>query len=115
MAGTLSTAGTAGTAGTLSTAGTAGTAGTGGANDGRCAPTIAIMGQNAMLTDTGPACFQVEQDIAGWGCSNATGRTVTVNGVLIPVCGGMLPPKVSGSYYFAISAGVTTNASFYWF
>ena len=107
-------AGAAGAAGLAGASGVAGAAGTVG--DGRCSP--AIDPGSAMsytLNTTGPACIRVQQDIRGWGCSNAGDRTVTVNGVLMPTCSAPLPPKLSGSYYFDVSAGSLTYASIYWF
>jgi hypothetical protein len=50
-----------------------------------------------------------------WECSNADGRTVTVNGTSA-MCGDWpLPAQVDGGYYFAFSAGDKDYTSFYWF
>jgi hypothetical protein len=67
------------------------------------------------LNTTGPACIRVQQDIQGWGCSNANDRTISVNGVVMPACAAPLPPKLGGSYYFDVSAGSLSYAQIYWF
>ncbi len=60
----------------------------------------------------GAVCFTVSGTVNGWGCSNADGRTVTVNGTAT-TCGKM--PLPGGSpYTFSFSAGTYTWASFYW-
>jgi len=57
--------------------------------------------------------------ITGWGCPNAVGRTVTVNGtqVFCDTSSGQvpLPARLDGGYYFAFSAGMYDFASFYWY
>jgi hypothetical protein len=51
----------------------------------------------------------------GWGCSSFTenDRLVKVNGTAV-TCGGALPPKKSGYYYFDIAAGGNTWDEIHW-
>ncbi|HEY4156454.1 MAG TPA: hypothetical protein VGM29_00095 [Polyangiaceae bacterium] len=94
---------------------TGGTGTAGMPNDGRCAPAMEVSGQSYTLNTTGPVCLRVQQDLQGWGCSNADDRTIKINGMTM-TCGTLpLPPKVSGSYYFDISAGMLAYAQIYWF
>jgi hypothetical protein len=58
-------------------------------------------------------------NIAGWGVSNFTGRTiaVTVNGTgtVVSTVGASLPSKGANDYYhFSSSAGSYSWASVYW-
>ncbi len=69
-------------------------------------------GQSGNFNTTGAACFTVTGTINGWGCSNADGRTVTVNGTGV-TCGQM-PLPGSSPYTFSFSAGTYPWASFYW-
>lgn len=63
---------------------------------------------------TGPLCLKVTDEVVGWGCSNFEGRTIEVNGTTV-TCGQVpLPEKQHGAYYFYISAGEFSYASFYW-
>jgi endoglucanase len=81
-----------------------------------CADAITMTsGQSGNFNTTGPVCFRTSADIAGWGCSNFTDRTVAVNNVTVS-CGEMpLPAKWSdGYYYFAVSAGAYSWASLYY-
>ena len=69
-------------------------------------------GQSGNFNTTGAVCFTVSGTIHGWGCSNAEGRTVTVNGTVVP-CGRM-PLPGSAPYTFSFTAGTYPWASFYW-
>jgi endoglucanase len=63
---------------------------------------------------TGAYCFRTSYNVAGWGCSNFTGRTVQVNDV-VKACGAMpMPTLFNGYYYFESSAGSLDYASIYW-
>ncbi len=69
-------------------------------------------GQSGNFNTTGAICFTVTGTINGWGCSNADGRSVTVNGTAVS-CGKM--PLPGGSpYTFSFTAGTYPWASFYW-
>jgi hypothetical protein len=69
-------------------------------------------GQSGNFNTTGAICFTVTGTINGWGCSNADGRTVSVNGTSV-TCGQM-PLPGSSPYTFSFSAGTYSWASFYW-
>jgi endoglucanase len=116
--GTSPAAGTSGT-GTFGGAASAGTGGTGAAGDpsnAACSPAQEVTGvSSGEFGTTGPVCFRVTTDIAGWGCSNFDGRTVKVNGRTVMCAEVPLPDKIDGAYYFDISAGTFKYASFYWF
>ncbi len=73
--------------------------------------TTATGGQSGNFNTTGAVCYTVNTNINGWGCSNAAGRTVTVNGTSV-TCGQPLPG--SAPYTFSFSAGTYPWASFYW-
>ena len=65
---------------------------------------------------TSAYCFVTCDNITtGWGCDNFndTRRTVTVNGTSV-TCGGTLPAKKSGYYYFAIGPGGETWDAIHW-
>jgi hypothetical protein len=82
--------------------------------DQPCSPAIvASGGGTSNFETTGPVCYVVNRNLAGWGCSNFSGRTVLVNDVPMS-CGGALPAQVNGSYYFEVSAGDFPWASIYW-
>lgn len=72
-------------------------------------------GQSGNFNTTGAVCYRTSDTIHGWGCSNETGRTVSVDGT-VESCGALpLPPKEPDGYtYFAFTAGAYTWASFYW-
>ena len=82
----------------------------GGGDPGTC--TTASGGQSGNFNTTGAVCYTVTANINGWGCSNAAGRTVTVNGTAV-TC-GQLPLPGSAPYTFSFSAGSYPWASFYW-
>ena len=74
--------------------------------------TPAANGQSGNFNTTGSVCYTVNATINGWGCSNAEGRTVTVNGTAV-TC-GQRPLPGSAPYTFSFSAGSYPWASFYW-
>jgi len=80
-----------------------------------CSPATDMTGgQSGNFNTTGSVCKRTSANIAGWGCSNLTGRTVKVNGVAV-ACGAALPAKTAtGYYYFDVSAGAYSWASLYW-
>jgi hypothetical protein len=66
---------------------------------------------------TGPFCVATCDDVAGWGCSNFAGRTVTVNGTVIPCTDGTQGSPVTknkGYVVFQVSAGSNISATVYW-
>ena len=69
-------------------------------------------GQSGNFGTTGAVCYTVNATINGWGCSNAEGRTVTVNGTAV-TC-GQRPLPGSSPYTFRFTAGSYPWASFYW-
>lgn len=70
-------------------------------------------GQSGNFGTTGPACFTVSGSVNGWGCSNTSGRTVTINGTSV-ACGST-PLPGSSPYTFSFSGGTYPWASFYWY
>jgi hypothetical protein len=102
--------------GSTSAGGTSTGPGPGDQNHAMCSPAKDVTGgASGAFGTTGPACFKVTGDIAGWGCSNFDGRTVKVNGRTVMCAELPLPDKIDGAYYFDISAGTFDYASFYWF
>lgn len=86
------------------------TSGTGG---GTCSNAITFTGNTGNFNTTGPACYRTSQNIAGWGCSNFDGRTVTVGGQA-RTCGQLpLVRSADGYYYFSATAGTFAWASIY--
>jgi hypothetical protein len=82
---------------------------------------IASISTNAFDT-VGTYCFVTCDNILYWGCSSfnssdgsaGQNRTVVVNGVATK-CGGKLPPKTSGGYYyFELGPGGHTWDSIWW-
>jgi uncharacterized repeat protein (TIGR02543 family) len=69
-------------------------------------------GQSGNFETTGAVCYTVNATIHGWGCSNADGRTVTVNGTAV-TC-GQTPLPGAAPYTFRFTAGTYPWASFYW-
>jgi|GEM_PF-2977774 len=69
-------------------------------------------GQSGNFETTGAVCYTVSGTIHGWGCSNADGRTVTVNGTAV-TC-GQTPLPGAAPYTFRFTAGSYPWASFYW-
>jgi beta-glucanase (GH16 family) len=74
--------------------------------------TTATGGQSGNFNTTGAVCYTVTGTIRGWGCSNADGRSVTVNGTAV-TCGQMPLPGGSPNT-FRFTAGAYPWASFYW-
>jgi hypothetical protein len=61
-------------------------------------------------------CYFVEGSFNAWDCSNLGGRTISVNGATRTMCGGSLPAKVDGGYYFMFGSSSSINyTSFYWY
>jgi hypothetical protein len=69
-------------------------------------------GNTGNFGTTDAYCFVTCDEIAGWGCSNDDGRTVSVNGTAVS-CGSALT-AVNGRYQFEVTAGTYTYASIYW-
>ncbi|HYD42592.1 MAG TPA: glycosyl hydrolase family 8 [Anaeromyxobacter sp.] len=80
-----------------------------------CANAITLTsGNSGNFNTTGAVCYRTSANVAGWGCYNMTGRTVSVNNVAV-ACGAALPAKWSdGYYYFAFTAGQYPWAGFYY-
>jgi hypothetical protein len=76
----------------------------------------ATQGNSGSFDTTDAVCYFVEGTFNNWACSNIGGRTVTVNG-MPAMCGGPLPAKADGGYYFEFSASTnaTNYTSFYWY
>jgi hypothetical protein len=94
-----------------------GGSGTGGTPGGTpCAPAVEqTTGTCKSFETTGAYCMKTSATIAGWGCSNFTGRTVSVNNTAIDNCNDPLPAKwTDGYYYFNVSAGSLSYACIYW-
>jgi hypothetical protein len=94
----------------------------GSATDGSsaaCANATPLTGGNGSTGGFGTTnafCFVTCDSMQyGWGCDSFTEatRTVTVNGTSV-TCGGTLPAKKSGYYYFAIAAGGHTWDAIHW-
>jgi hypothetical protein len=81
-----------------------------------CTGAITVTGGNSgNFNTTGPVCYRTSDNIAGWGCSNFDGRTVTVNGTPMTCGQTPLPAKLADGFrYFSISGGTHSFASFYW-
>jgi hypothetical protein len=79
-----------------------------------CAPSGS--GTTNNFNTTTEYCFRTMATIDGWGCSNTTGWTLKVNGQTT-TCGGTLPAKLNGLYYFDFigSSSALTYASMYWY
>jgi M6 family metalloprotease-like protein/MYXO-CTERM domain-containing protein len=78
-----------------------------------CTPAATVCGGWVGNFGSGPYCFRTPDDIQGWGCSTFDGRTIEINDSPVS-CGGVLPVKYNGYYYFDISAGMYSWASLYW-
>ena len=76
----------------------------------------AAQGNSGSFDTTDSVCYFVAGTFNNWACSNIGGRTVTVNG-MPATCGGALPAKADGGYYFEFSASTdaTSYTSFYWY
>jgi len=85
------------------------TTGTGGT----CSNPITFTGNTGSFNTNGAACYRTSQNIAGWGCSNFDGRTVTVGGQA-RTCGQLpLTRSSDGYYYFSATAGTFAWAAIY--
>ena len=85
----------------------------GGGTGGTCANPVTFTNQTGNFNTTGAVCYRTNQNIAGWGCSNFDGRTLTVGGVA-RTCGQLpLTRAADGYYYFAVTAGQFSWASLY--
>ena len=85
----------------------------GGGTGGTCANPVTFTNQSGNFNTTGAVCYRTNQNIAGWGCSNFDGRTLTVGGVA-RTCGQLpLTRAADGYYYFAVTAGSFAWASLY--
>ena len=114
---TVLTAGSSALAGSAAVAGSVGGSGSSGNGfaDAPCAPVVESHDKTSGdFQSTGPLCLRVTDEVIGWGCSNFDGRTVKVNGVPVTCAQVPLPGKLNGAYYFDISAGDFSYASFYW-
>ena len=127
--GGIPTGGVVGSGGIVPTGGLSGSGGVSGTGGGMdidggggsepCVPDKTIAGSGSgnsgSFGTTGAFCFRTADAIAGWNCSNFTGRTLKVNGTT-ETCGALpLPAKVNGYYYFDSSAGGVDYASIYWY
>jgi len=121
--GTASTTGGAAgaVAGNAGHAGTTGGAGTSNATALCPEPRApaqpgAMQGNSGSFDTTEAVCFFVEGTFNTWNCSNPGGRSVSVNGTPT-MCGGALPAKIDGGYYFEFGASTdgTNYTSFYWY
>ncbi len=84
-----------------------------------CANATPLTGGNASTGSFGTTnafCFVTCDSMQyGWGCDSFTEatRTVAVNGTSV-TCGGTLPARKSGYYYFEIAAGGHTWDAIHW-
>lgn len=92
--------------------------GAGAAGDVTCANPIDVPSSpgSYSLGTTDGACVRTMASFNTFACSNFTGRTVKVNGVLAQ-CGVKLtlPPPSGGYYYLEISAGALSYAALGWY
>jgi len=80
---------------------------------------ISTGGNSGNFNTTDVYCFKTQDSISGWGCSNFSGRTVSVtvngSGTAVTSCGDSLPSKGTDDYYhFECSAGDLDYAAIYW-
>jgi hypothetical protein len=71
-------------------------------------------GNSGGFGTTDAVCYFVDEQFNAWACSNMGSRTVSVNGMM-SMCGGALPARIDGGYYFEFSAGTPEYTSFYWY
>jgi endoglucanase len=84
-----------------------------GGTGGTCANPVTFTSNSGNFNTTGAVCLRTANNIAGWGCSNFDGRTLTVGGVA-RTCGQLpLTRSADGYYYFAVTAGTYPWASIY--
>jgi hypothetical protein len=78
-----------------------------------CSNPVTFTNNTGNFNTTGAVCYRTSQNIAGWGCSNFDGRSVTVGGVARS-CGALPLTKSSDGYtYFSVTAGTYSWASLY--
>ncbi len=75
-------------------------------------PASGTAGHPPAPNSTKAFCVVTCDAIAGWNCSNFTGRTVTVNGTAVK-CGDAIPGS-NAVTVFEVSAGGLSYASLYW-
>ena len=76
----------------------------------------AVQGDSGSFGTLEAVCYFVEGNFNSWNCSNLGGRTIAVNGTPVLMCGGPLPAKVDGGYYFEFGASTSIEyTSFYWY
>ena len=114
MGGTVSTGGSANTGGSSAPSSGALTTYSFGSGTEPCTPTKDVSGGQSGNLGSGAVCLRTADDFSGWNCSSMDDRTVKINTVDVK-CGAAPPPKVGSFYYFDVSAGATTWASFSWF
>jgi hypothetical protein len=123
MSGTGGSGGNAGS-GTSGSGGKAGAGGSGGGGEPvGCEDPREPENPDPLQGDSGSfatleaVCYFVEGNFNTWQCSNLGGRTVSVNGSTpATMCGGTLPAKVDGGYYFSFGASTSTSyTSFFWY
>ena len=81
-----------------------------------CANPITFTNNTGNFNTTGAVCYRTAQRVNGWGCSNFSGRTISVNaGTATASCGaGPFPlAQVGGYTYFSATAGSFPWASIY--
>jgi len=82
-----------------------------------CANPVTFTNQTGNFNTTGAICLRTSSTVNGWGCSNFTGRTVSVNGgAATATCGAgpfPLAKYTDGYTYFSVSAGTYSYASLY--
>lgn len=75
-------------------------------------------GSSGPFGTTDAVCYRLDfspAEHAGWGCSNAADRSVTINGTSVSCGETPLPEPVMGAYFFEFGDGKSPNAAFYWF
>ncbi|HUQ08875.1 MAG TPA: cellulase family glycosylhydrolase [Steroidobacteraceae bacterium] len=78
-----------------------------------CANPVTFTNNSGNFNTTAAVCYRTSQNIAGWGCSNFDGRSVTVGGVARS-CGALpLTKSADGYTYFSVTAGTYAWASLY--
>lgn len=125
----LSSGGNASSGGNTSRGGSKSDGATGGTASGGGTPSPAVcpdprepatsgaaQGDSGSFGTLEAVCYFVEGSFNSWNCSNLGGRTIAVNGTPMLMCGGPLPAKVDGGYYFEFGASASTDyTSFYWY
>jgi endoglucanase len=78
-----------------------------------CDNPITFSGNTGNFNTNGSVCYRTSATIAGWGCSNFDGRTVTVGGA-VRTCGQLpLTRAADGFTYFVVTAGTFPWASLF--